>query len=411
MKRSTVLAAALLACVVTLGACRSSGSDTGGHKASIKVMQINLPPVNNQDQQAGVKAAIAAINAAGGISGHKLQYEFCSTGAAPVGDPNTTANCAAKAVQDNVAAMVGSFMVFADQVYPVIKRNDIANIQPLGAINSDNTDKLSFSMGNGYAVLAGQGLALAKAGCAKSAIITRAGLATDKEITESFAAGVRLGNGQVGKAILAPLNTLDFNSSVAQLVSQGVDCIGDGYPTTAETQPILQAVKSTGGKIKHVAVNVSVLSQDALKGLGSLAEGVLGADSAYVNAPASYTDTAEMTAQEKQMVADIKKYAPTGLSENHQVWGGYATVKIFQAAARSVLGAGKKVTATNVTDALQTLKVSTGIYPPLDFSQPGPSPKEPRLFNKQVNIFVVKGGQLMALTRESHDLGDVLGNI
>ncbi|MGH3321043.1 MAG: ABC transporter substrate-binding protein [Streptosporangiaceae bacterium] len=407
--------AILLAVCLAVTACGGAGSGNSAEGGSgdggspIKIMQINLPPVNGQNLQAGVKAAVKSINADGGIDGHQVKYVFCSSGKPPLGDPNTTVACARKAVQEHVVALVGSFNIFTKQVYPIIDEAHTPNIIGIGAVNADNTDKGSFvTVGTGYTIIAGQGFALARAGCEKPVVITRSGIPTDPQIVGAFNAGAKAGGAQPVKAILVPSNVLDFSAPVARARSEGADCIGNGYPTTAQTQPILQAIKKSGGNMK-VAVNVSVLSQSALKALGPLGEGVIGADTAYINAPATPDDTKVMTPEQKRMVADLKKFAPAGLQENHQPWAGYVATRVFEAAAKRALAHGQPLTGKSIRQALVRMDhLKTGIVPPLDFTEPGGITCEPRVFNAKVNLFKVKDGEITATSRKSFDMSQAL---
>jgi len=407
MKRAmTVASVAVLG--LALAACRGTGATgaTGGSDdGSLKIMQLTIPKTNGLDYQAGVKAAVDAINAKGGIDGHKIDYEFCSDGPAPVGDPNSTANCAAKAVQEGVTALVGSLMVFSDSAYPTLARADIPAISALGYSTPDNNNPLSYVMGSGYTNVAGEGMVSAQLGCKKAGIISQDGLPTDPEIVGSFAAGVKLGGGQVADPVLVPEGTLDFNSSVAKLKSEGVDCITDGFPATAQLQPILQAAHAAGGL--KVVGPLDLLSDQTMKTLGPLAEGYVAVDSAFANAPADQNDTSVMNADQKQMMADLQKYAPEVVDTGRQAWIGYGAVKIYEAAAKKVLDAGEKVTSKSLKAALDTVQIPDSIWPALDFSQPGPG-KASRVFNTKVNFFVVKNGKITAIDREAHDVGQAI---
>jgi len=180
-----------------------------------------------------------------------------------------------------------------------------------------------------------------------------------------------------------------------------------GFPTTAQTQPILQAIKSSGTNMK-MSVNVDVLTNSAIQSIGPLLNGVYGSDSAYMNGLAGTNDTADTTPQEAAMIASMKKYEPSALGQNHSVYPGYASMMVFEAAVKQVLAANKPVTGQNVWNALDHLQVTTGIIPPINLSQPGAIHAMPRMFNTDVNFFQVRNGNLVALSHKLYDTAPAL---
>src|ERR1700729_1198500 len=60
----------------TAAASTSSGSSTITVGSAISV---NSPILNDGERKAGIEAAISDINAAGGVNGHQLKFDFCDT--------------------------------------------------------------------------------------------------------------------------------------------------------------------------------------------------------------------------------------------------------------------------------------------------------------------------------------------
>jgi ABC-type branched-subunit amino acid transport system substrate-binding protein len=406
--RKAAVAAAVAGAVLIAG-CGSSGGSGGsggsGKGSTIPVMQITQPVVNGQDLSLGVRAAIDSINASGGIQGHKLKFSFCQDGAAgSIGDPNTTSNCARQAVQSHVAAIVGDFTIYDTSIFPLAKAAHIPVIIGPAGDPTDATNTAAFPVTeSGFPILVGQAEVLAQqAHCKKEAVITLSGIPSTGGIVNSVAAGAKASGVAVGGPSLVTETTTDFSASIAKLSGEGVDCVVDGFPSTAQTQPILQAIKSSGTHMK-MSVNVDVLTNSAIKSIGPLLNGVYGSDSAYLNALAGTNDVKNATPQEAQMIADMKKYEPSALAQNHTVYPGYATMMVFKAAVEKVVAAKQPVTAQNVTDALNHLQVTTGIVPPLNFASKGAITAQPRMFNTGVNFFQVRNGNLVALTHKVYN--------
>src|SRR6266478_1819296 len=102
---------------VTLGlaGCSSSGTQSAsttsaGGKSPIKVLMIAVlsnPAFSNPQSAVAAKAYVKRVNASGGIHGHPIQLEVCDSNL----DPNKETACFQQAVTDQVAAVVGSFLL------------------------------------------------------------------------------------------------------------------------------------------------------------------------------------------------------------------------------------------------------------------------------------------------------------
>src|SRR5882757_7309616 len=90
IRRPVVLLGAAVVCALAVAACSSSGSGAsdaasagGGGSASTIVVGGTAPfssPVYSIPQaRATLQAGVDSVNAAGGVSGHRLKLEFCDT--------------------------------------------------------------------------------------------------------------------------------------------------------------------------------------------------------------------------------------------------------------------------------------------------------------------------------------------
>jgi ABC-type branched-subunit amino acid transport system substrate-binding protein len=408
-KRAWLAATAAMVVLAGCGSSSGSGGSSGG--GSISIMQITQPVANGQDLSLGVRAAVDAINGSGGIGGHKLKFTFCQDGSPPLGDPNTSANCARQAVQDHDVAVVGAFTIYDTNMFPILQAGHIPMIVGPAGTPQDATDKDAFPVTeSGFPILVGQAEVLVRqAHCKKVGVITLSGIPSTTGIVDSVNAGAKEAGAAVGAPSLVTPTTVNFSPSIAKLSGEGVDCVVDGFPTTAQTQPILQAIKSSGTGMK-MSVNIDVLTKSAIASIGPLLNGVYGSDSAYQNALAGTDDTANATPQEATMIANMRKYEPAALAQNHSDYPGYASVMVLEAAVKKVVAAKQPVTAQNVFNALDKLQATTGVIPPLDFAQAGAIKAQPRMFNTKVNFFQVKNGKLVALTHQLYDTAPALNH-
>ena len=90
------------------------------------IAPVATPIENYPDAQAGVEAAAAAINKAGGIKGQQIQVKFCNTNS----NANTAVACARQAVSDRATFVTGYLGVLSPLIIPILAQ---ANIPIIGA--------------------------------------------------------------------------------------------------------------------------------------------------------------------------------------------------------------------------------------------------------------------------------------
>src|SRR5580704_15135538 len=111
-----LFALAAAGCSSSSGATSASGSgDPGGSGASSVITlggagPIADPTLSQPEREAAEQAAIAEINAAGGVNGHKLKLVFCDT----QNNPNGELSCMRQLVQEKVSAIITPGLI-ADQ--------------------------------------------------------------------------------------------------------------------------------------------------------------------------------------------------------------------------------------------------------------------------------------------------------
>lgn len=111
-----------MSAAITLSACATSAEEPAGegNAAPIKIMTIGPVSTTLQsypDAEIGARAAVEAINAAGGVNAAELEWSFCNTES----DPNKAAGCARTATKDGVVAVVGQVDAFTTSSLPVLE--------------------------------------------------------------------------------------------------------------------------------------------------------------------------------------------------------------------------------------------------------------------------------------------------
>ena len=373
MSKLTMTAAVITGAVLGtagLAACGSSTSTGASGSATqaadhspLHIMQI-LPPGNfglgllNQ----GTQAAVDDINAHGGIGGHPVKLDICYDGA-PESDPNSTAQCAKQAVSSHEVALVGTFTAFSQDLYPVIQPASIPNISAVMIDPADYTSPLAFALApNGDSVLTGVGIALGQAGCKKAAFLTPDAGAS-AAFVGAFAAGAKWAGASVAPAVTVPATQADFAPTIAQFVSEGVDCIGYNMGGQSAAA-FLAAIKSSGHSFR-LAATTAQLSSAQIAQFGHQLNGTLLVGPFY---PRAFD-----TAGQRNALTDMKKYQGVTAPVDLQI-AAWAAVMTFAEAARNVVAADQSVTAMAVTKALDSLRNGgADIEAPLDYAKPGPS--------------------------------------
>jgi ABC-type branched-subunit amino acid transport system substrate-binding protein len=278
----TAAVLALAALSLTTAACgreSTSSSDTSSSKsassdAPIKLFSIaasGSPIQNYPDIEAGAKAAVKAINEAGGVNGRKLEYTFCNDQA----DANKSVACARQAVQEKVAAVVGQVSLFDAQTLPLLESAGIPSIGLTTPGNEvDVTSKASFPFSAGtfsdYVALP-DGLKLA--GSKKVAVAAA-------DLPSAIAGGELVGKGtkdvglQWGGIVkIPPTGVTDFAPYAQKLKATDADSIVL-VTTPAQTQAIVKASQALGMKIRWGHHTISFGESEAAT-LGDPVEGMI----------------------------------------------------------------------------------------------------------------------------------------
>jgi ABC-type branched-subunit amino acid transport system substrate-binding protein len=336
-------------------------------------------PGATTDGEDASNAAVAAINAAGGIKGSPLTLDVCDTKS----DPNTAAACARKAVSDGDVAVVGSVGQFETSYLPVLETAGIPAVGEIPTSPAAFTSKVVFPLSSGTtALFAGQGKMLADQGATKVALIT-----TDSAVADQFAPIINLGlkgkNLTVVRTVKVPAGAPDLSSYVAAVTDGNVDGIV-AILFGPDAIKFVQAAKAAG-----VTAKIAIQTQTPellIKTLGADAEGLL------------MVSDAKLTSQSSDPAVKAYLDGMKAINKAPTNWGlftGWSPVQLFALAARQVATVDSK----SIIDALNTMtSVDVGTYPPVDFTKPIVALGQPRLFNDQVLLAVVRNGVEVPLT-------------
>lgn len=321
-----------------------------------------------------MKAAVTAINNAGGIKGHPLQLTICDD----QGNPNIAQSCAEQAVSGHDVAVVGPIDVQTASVIPVLQAAGIPFTGQITQVPLDVTSPVSFPLAAGGTALdLAAGKIARQIGCKKvGAVIIQLSNITPS-IQNAITTGLTLNHVDFVGATYAPTSSTDFTSALSTLQQKGADCVATAIDEQ-QTTAFLSALKQSGTKMTPI---IPGLTLAPLSQIGPIATG------AYVYSGGRLPT--DPTAGVQQADQQIKALSP-GTAITATALEGWAGVQLVADALRNVTGA---YTAASVLTAMGHLQdASTGdLYAPYTTTKPDPVQGWSHFYNPTFATYQVQG--------------------
>jgi len=370
--------------MAALSACGSSHGGGSGSAAKGPILIDQSVPVQSQTtslpfMQTSAEAAVAEVNAAGGVKGRKLELTTCDNQY----DPNVSLRCAQQAVSNkNVVATVGGLTGFGAQADPLYDQAGLANIGPDAITDADATASSSYLLDAGvpgYAAM--PAVAKKYLGATKVAVMDLDN-ASASDVNGFFTAGAALAGVTIVKRILLPVDATDYSEFVVEAEHAGAQAIVTDNPPPQDLA-LWKALQATHSTLHTVMTDGSV-SQSLVTQAGSSAEGD------YVTGGVPPADDSTPTG--KAYLAAMKKYQPKEKILTGTGLRAWAAVHLFADVMNAQSG---PVTRSSVKTAFD--KVS-GLHfdwiDSLSFDKAGPLKQYPRIVSTVNFPQVVKNGQL-----------------
>ena len=346
---------------------------------------LTNPAISFPEVKSGMQAAVASINAAGGVKGHPLQLDFCDTQLTANGE----LSCARKLIADHVVAVIDATIV-EDQSgaeFNLFSSAGIPYFAGEGVSPAELTSPNSYPLASGApGWFYGTIQVLKKAGATKFGIYAGANIAPEQyAVSQVEAAMTGLGIPASHYVVVYgdPTSDPTLAASAAKVTSGGVNGI-----IMLPVDPVLmvKALRSTAykGALSSISSSIEV----ALPQMGSSANGVL------ISSQTAFASHNSSSAAAK-FRADMKHYVPSGTVDLNSL-GAYAAVELF----RSVADTSTAKTLTSAAFKTAANKISTpinlGLIGPWAIKGRTPAlPGEPRLLNPNIAYGVVKNGQIV----------------
>ena len=378
---AVVAASALVAVPVAAGA-----ASTKAKAEPVMIMTI-LPETSSNVTPpfpygaVGVKARVKAINKAKGLNGHKVEVESCDT----KNDPNQSAACARRAVDEGAVAVVGTFdPLGASQIMPILDQAGIPYVGAIAVVPAEYTAKVSFlADGGGIASSLGIQAQAIDAGC--KTVVGFAPAGAPSALARAVAGNYTKNNVNYSE-VQYTAGSPDLTSPVSEALAKNPDCLTTGGSPT-DNLKLLTTVRRTNQTVKYFT-NVGSLPPSVLKTAGDAAVQVYAASTV----PLATSKDPLVT----EFRADLKSYygsqSKAQEAYNQFAQAGWSGVKLLELATTGM----PDITREALIAKLQTMCEGVNVgnaYPDAGFCTPLPSSFFTRMFNPWVRFFSVKNGK------------------
>jgi ABC-type branched-subunit amino acid transport system substrate-binding protein len=352
----------------------SSAANFTGPDIALGIMRPVDAGLSYPDGFAAAQVAADAINAAGGIRGHKVVIDTCDD----KNDPNVASSCANTLINtDHVAAMVGSFSEQADSLYPDLAKAGTIDFCNDAISSMEFTSPLSFPCIGGISAFLNISLATKGKGY-KTAAMIGYGDVVGKEtfvfVHQGFASG---GITNVQQVNITDTQ-VDVSPVAAKLEANRPDVVVSGL-TDPLTVKLMETLASAGKKYPLIITSGS--DSDIMTSGVAQAGYPVTSITAFGFSTSTFKDYLNQVAQYGGGKVHNLYEDPTVVA-----WLG---VTLFAKVAATL----PDMTPKAFTAAISKGSLDTGVTPPLSWAEPGPLKEVPRLTNVYGTTAVVQNGK------------------
>jgi branched-chain amino acid transport system substrate-binding protein len=232
MRRGIASVAVVIAASAALAGCGSSSSSSSGgggggggsSKGPINILTYGditgLAPTPEHQFLDGVKAAVNAFNAAGGVQGRKVKLVSCDTQL----NPAQAASCVEKAKSEGIVAAIPSLELLDNVTTPILEKQGIPIIGTNPSTAKAQFSKTSACYINGPFILyPAAARAMAKAGAKSISFMEPAGVANEDVLAKAANAAAAADGAKVPAFIGVAPTATNFSALAAKALSSGED--------------------------------------------------------------------------------------------------------------------------------------------------------------------------------------------
>ena len=390
--KKTICVAGVAMLALLAASCKSNSSSSGAGAAGsgagtigISVIVPTGTSVSNFPQVvAGAKAAIRAVNAAGGVNGKMLSLDYCNEG----NDVNKASQCTRNAVASSDIATIGLYSNFAQQaVLPNL--GNLPDLAPEAISPAEVSCAMCFPIdATPVATLGAEGPLGAMSGITTAAMVSYDIPASQTAVAQ-LTPGFTASHVNVKDDIAVPLTTSDWAPVAQRFKDSGAQAF---IPVLPEEQTVafLQAARQAGITPRILATDGQIQLSD-LSTLGSFANGALVVAAfppatAAAKIPGVQQWLTELKAEQSSGDADAAASMADGNSMR-----AWLAVHIIAEVAKTVSGTVDRAGFTTALKAAKNIDL-LGILPNWTPSAPGTVASLAHLNNAYVYFTKVENG-------------------
>jgi branched-chain amino acid transport system substrate-binding protein len=346
-------------------------------------------PLTGDDNLAGVKAAVAAINAAGGVDGHPLAFKSCSDNT----DPNQAATCARQGISDSsVLAFVDTGSSFGTTYVPLLEQAGLANFGNLPSTTADDTSKISFPINGGTfnTIVSAVAATEPQYFGAKKIGVPYIGIPAGAQLAPFITLLVKPAGATVVGAEAIPPTATDYTSFAAAEIAAKPDVVVDGQTAGMYTS-FIKAVRQQGDTGMKFLVSTGVFDAGQVKSLFGDDPNIYLVDE-YDHAAPGY----------QHFLSDVNKYNAGYANRNDSVLSGWIGTYGFAQILKGIIDAGTaSPTRADIVSYLnkQTNFDVEGLTGGVNYTKPNPmlGGNIARIFNDRIWLAKASGGKEVPL--------------
>jgi ABC-type branched-subunit amino acid transport system substrate-binding protein len=390
-RSSTAALCGVAALALATSACGSSSSSgAGGSSHAVKgspitLLSINIlsgPEATEPEIPVATKAAVDAINDAGGIKGRPIKVINCDEGPGQ----NASEACAREAVQDKVLAVVGDSSAFGDTDVPIITAAGIPLIGPIPNSTAELSNPLSFPIASNAVTTAAEAILMVKLGCKHIKVMAADIPVVQYTLQDGFVAPLKKAGGHLDAVVAPPATATDLSPYISQL-GAGADCV-TALTSGDQALIVAQGLAQDNYTGKFVFGTLQ-WGQKEIDELGSAAVNVY-----LLGGEALATDTAVpgIVAFNQQMYAT----GNTSVSRDELAVNMWMSIHLVAQLANTLT----VVNSRNLVTALKAKPVTyEGITGPVNFAKPNTTfaPAPLLTYNTLEKVYKVTNGKLVPL--------------
>lgn len=348
---------------------------TGEEIVLMSIAVRSNPAFSEPEMFDGARAAVAAINADGGLNGHPLRLIECDSNL----DPNQEQACVDQAIDEGVSAIVSSTLFFAD--LSGLAEAQIPIVATHGIVPTELADPNAYTFGGTLAYTSGMATTAVSDGNTRVAVAT-----IDLDSGNNSADVTMLSLDQLGAETVTRLAwdpaTPDRTADAATLVSQDPDAILFIGPSEG-TIPLMRAIRQAGYD-GGFYTSSATLTPQAIEALGDDGEGI-----AVVGRGRFLSDPHESVGE---FLADMEEFEPDAtLDEISSLgWSSIQTFVTLMANADSFAGSDVIAALGQLTEPIEA-----GMFGPYIGAGDGCVPPFPEVLNPLYTVGIVEDGALV----------------